>query len=126
MQGDFVKLLIEEESSVTWQSIIRQVPRNIMSFAVRSATNTLATPDNLKRWGKRRLGKCPLCGNNGTLEHIINFCRISLTQKRYNYRHDSVLLHMISEIRKSKPDTLEAYCDISGYDINGSSLPQDI
>ena len=51
MQGDFTRLLIEEQNAVTWQSIIRKVPRNVMSFAIRSATNSLPSPDNLKRWG---------------------------------------------------------------------------
>ena len=54
MQGDFTGLLIEEEQSVTWQSIARKVPRNVMSFAARLATNSLASPDNLKRWGKEK------------------------------------------------------------------------
>ena len=51
MQGDFVNLLIEEQESITWQCIIRKMPRNVMSFAARLSTNSLATPDNLKRWG---------------------------------------------------------------------------
>ena len=52
MQGDFINLLISEQSNVTWQSIIYGVPRGVMGFAMRSATNTLATPDNLRRWKK--------------------------------------------------------------------------
>ena len=59
MQGDFVKLLIEEEQSVTWQSIIRKMPRNVMSFAARLCTNSLNSPDNLVRWGKRNMSACP-------------------------------------------------------------------
>ena len=48
-QGDFGKLLIEEQNTVTWQSTIRKVPRTVMSSAIRCSTNTLATPDNLRR-----------------------------------------------------------------------------
>ena len=126
MQGEFTKLLIEEQNAVTWQSVIRRVPRSVMSFAIRSATNSLPSPDNLRRWGKRRLSLCPLCSNIGTLEHIINFCKVALEQKRYNYRHDSVLQHITKEILKTKPDQLEVCCDIPGFDINGSTIPQDI
>ena len=43
MQGDFLNLLISEESNVTWQSTIYGVPRGVMQFAMRSATKTLAT-----------------------------------------------------------------------------------
>ena len=126
MQGDFASLLIEEKCAVTWQSIIRQMPRNVMSFAIRSATNSLPSPDNLKRWGKRRVAQCPLCANIGTLQHITNNCKVSLDQGRYNYRHDSVLQHITSEIKRTKPEDLEVYSDIAGFDINGSTIPQDI
>ena len=61
VQGEFVKLLIEEEQSVTWQSIVRGLPRNILSFAMKLSTDCLPTPSNLKRWGKRVLATCPLC-----------------------------------------------------------------
>ena len=126
MQGDFVNLLIQEKENVTWQSLIKNVPRGIMSFALNSVTNTLPSPDNLKRWGKRVVSKCPLCQNTGTLEHILNFCPIALNQKRYNYRHDSVLNHLASVIIANKPDNIEVYADIPGLDLNGSTIPPDI
>ena len=65
MQGDFAKLLIEEKENVTWISIINNVPRGILSFALNSITNSLPTPDNLRRWGKRVVSKCPLFSNHG-------------------------------------------------------------
>ena len=75
MQGEFTQLLIEEEESATWQSIVRGLPRNIMSFCVKLASNALPSADNLRRWGKRVMATCPLCScPNGTLAHIINFC----------------------------------------------------
>ena len=64
--------------------------------------------------------------NTGTLEHILNFCPIALNQKRYNYRHDSVLNHLASVIIANKPDNIEVYADIPGLDLNGSTIPPDI
>ena len=75
MQGDFVKLLAEEKENVTWKSIAFNIPKGILPFALKASTNTLNTPDNLRRWGKRRLANCSICGNHGTLLHILNFCR---------------------------------------------------
>jgi hypothetical protein len=46
MQGNFTKLLIEEKENVTWQSIARKMPRNVMAFATRIGTNSLPSPDN--------------------------------------------------------------------------------
>ena len=126
MQGDFTNILIQEKENVTWQALIKNVPRGIMSFALNSVTNTLPSPDNLRRWGKRVVSKCPLCQNTGTLEHILNFCPVALTQKRYNYRHDSVLNHLASVIIANKPDSIEVYADIPGLDLNGSTIPPDI
>ena len=75
MLGDFANLLIEEKESVTWQSVIRQMPRHVLAFATRLSTNSLNSPDNLARWGKRNMGSCPLCkGTQGTLAHIAMHC----------------------------------------------------
>ena len=124
MQGDFIKLLEEEQECVTWKSIAHNVPKGILSFALKASTNTLNTPDNLKRWGKIKLANCALCGNHCTLEHILNFCKISLDQKRFTWRHDSVLNYLSSEILK--PDNLEMYADIPKYWLNGSTIPPDV
>ena len=69
---------------------------------------------------------CPLCSNQGTLEHILNFCSVSLTQGRYTWRHNSVLNHIANTIMQNKPSHVEVYSDISGLDINGGTIPPDI
>ena len=53
MQGDFLKMLSQEEEDITWKSLIFSVPRGVLSFGIRAATNSLATNDNLVRWGKK-------------------------------------------------------------------------
>ena len=102
MQGEFTQLLIEEEESVTWQSIVRGLPRNIMSFCVKLASNALPSPDNLRRWGKRVMATCPLCScPNGTLAHIINFCPVALNQGRYMYTPGATTLSSTSSTARS-------------------------
>ena len=61
LQGDFPNLLISEQSNVTWKSIIYGVPKGVMQFSMRSSTNTLATPDNLKRWKIVGNDTCKMC-----------------------------------------------------------------
>ena len=102
------------------------MPRGVMAFAMRLSTNSLPSPDNLKRWGKRRISTCPLCSNTGTLEHIINFCSVALNQGRYTWRHDSVLQHMYNGMVEQKPDNLEIFVDLPNLDFNGSTIPPDI
>ena len=69
---------------------------------------------------------CPLCSNHGTLEHILNFCSVSLTQGRFTWRHNSVLNHIANTLQQNKPSNLEVFCDIAGQDINGGTIPPDI
>ena len=69
---------------------------------------------------------CPLCSNHGTLEHILNFCSVSLTQGRFTWRHNSVLNCISNTVQQHKPSNIEVFCDIAGQDINGGTIPPDI
>jgi hypothetical protein len=127
MQGDFAQLLIEEQESVTWQSVIRKMPRNVMAFAARLSTNSLASPDNLARWGKRKMGTCPLCSyRSGTLAHITNICPVALRQGRFTWRHDSILQHISLTLKGLVTNNIEIYADLPGLQVNGTTLPADI
>ena len=100
--------------------------RGILSFALNNATNTLPTPDNIRRLGKRIVSICPLCGNNVTLGHILNFCPVSLKQGRLTWRHNTVLNHITKTLLENKPENLEMYADIPGLDLNGTTIPPDL
>ena len=119
-------MLIEEEANVTWKSIANNIPKGVLSFALKASVNGLNTPDNLKRWGARKLDKCTICGNFANLEHVLNWCKTSLNQGRFTWRHDSVLFHMSQEIMKGKPEEITVYTDIPGQSINGGTIPADI
>ena len=70
---------------------------------VNSQTNTLPTPDNLRRWGLKRNVACGLCGKKEvTLSHVLGGCDwVRETENkfpredRYTWRHNNVL-HMLS------------------------------
>ena len=125
-QGDFINLLIEEQTNVTWQSISNRIPKGVLSFALKASVNGLNTPDNLKRWGRSNLDKCRLCKNFGNLEHTLNWCSVALSQGRTKWRHDSVLSHMFSEFDRSKETQTTIYADLPGHQINGGTIPADI
>ena len=127
MQGDFAKLLVEEKQSVTWQNIARKVPRNVMAFAARLSTNSLASPNNLKRWGKRKIGTCPLCSSpNGTLARITNMFTIALNQGQFIWRHNSVLLHITTIVKSLATCVTEMFADLRNFQVNGTTIPADI
>ena len=103
------------------------MPRNVMSFAARLATNSLASPDNLRRWGKRKFSFCPLCSSPScTLAHITNFCPVALNQGRYTWRHDSVLSYITHFVKSQATSSTQVFADIPGHQINGITIPADI
>ena len=60
------------------------------------------------------------------LEHVLNWCKTSLNQNRFTWRHDSVLHYMKKEMDKGKPDNITIYTDIPGHSINGGTIPADL
>ena len=123
-QGDFVKLLQKENQDLTWKSIISGLPQHVLRFATNACINSLPSPDNLLRWGKKLNSKCALCGNTGTLHHILSNC--TKMMDRYTWRHNSVLSYVISQCTSS-PDYLakrfKLYADIEGYSLAGATVP---
>ena len=128
LQGEFARLLEEQESNVDWQALIYSLPRGLLGFAARLTSNSLPSPDNLARWQKLVCPTCPLCGITPcTLFHLLNNCKTSLDQDRYDYRHDSILSYLYSIVRKAKEQgNLEIYCDLAGSRVNGVTIPNDI
>ena len=63
MQGDYIALIMEEGSCITWRSYLWDIPQGFLKFAMNTGLNTLPSFDNLKRWGKRVNDRCPFCGN---------------------------------------------------------------
>ena len=125
VQGDFLRLLAEEEEHMTWQSFKFSLPKGVLGWAARAATQSLATPDNLFHWGKRVDSSCKLCKSpKCTLQHITNFCPVALQGKRFDYRHDSILNYMSKHIMVT--DTMGVYFDLEGLKINSSTIPTDI
>ena len=126
LQGEFAKILIEELTNITWKSITNNITKGVLSFALKASVNGLNTPDNLKRWGARKMDKCQICGNFTNLEHVLNWCSTSLNQGRFKWRHDSILSYMSSEMTKGKPNDTIIYIDIRGHQINGGTKQPDI
>ena len=127
-QGELLTLLGQEETDISWKSIIYSVPRGVMSWAIRSCTNSLATPDNLARWGKIVDPKCYMegCSNTATLGHLLSNCQIMVNQGRYSFRHDSCLNLIYKTLKENKPENIEIYADLKDCKINGGTLPPDV
>ena len=124
-QGKFSELLILEKENLTWKSIMFNLPRNVLKFAVNACIDSLPTYSNLSRWGKRLSNKCPFCPNTtGTLHHILAHCPSLL--ERYTWRHNNVLKAILTTITTTGTGNFNVYCDIGGQMIAGGTLPPHI
>ena len=70
-----------------------------ISFLIKSVYDLLPTPANKNKWFKTE-DKCNLCGEEGTLNHILAGCKVALHQGRYKWRHDKVLRKIAESIEK--------------------------
>ena len=127
-QGEMVTLLAQEEADISWKSLIYAVPRGVMSWALRACTNSLATPDNLARWGKIVDPTCTMdgCNTMATLGHLLSNCQKMLNQGRYTHRHDSCLNFIYKTLKENKPNEIEMFADLENCKINGGTLPPDV
>ncbi|CAC5386777.1 unnamed protein product [Mytilus coruscus] len=108
-QGAWMKWNLPERK-ITWAELWMEPFR--ISFMLRSVYDTLPSPSNLHQWGLIEELSCKLCGERGTMAHILSGCKVALTQGRYRWRHDKVLKHLAEildiERRKKRPSKTEA------------------
>lgn len=80
---------------LSWKNLIYGPGPHVISFVLNATINSLHTPDMMKLWGYKSSASCVLCGHHQcTLHHILAGCSVALKQKRFTWRHDSVLLHL--------------------------------
>jgi hypothetical protein len=98
---------------LSWQNLIT-TPPSLIKFVLNAQINCVRTPDMLKLWGYTESATCPLCNAaQCTLHHILVGCVFALDQKRYTWRHDSVLKNievslaaLVADFNHRKPRTL--------------------
>ena len=92
---------------------ISKLPKNIYNFSISYVNNSLANTSNMHKWGKTTSSLCLHCNKNQTLGHVVAGCETSLREKRYKYRHDSILLNLGRTLESVK--SIDIYIDIPGY-----------
>ena len=79
-----------------------------LQFLVKSVYDLLPTPANKNVWFKTEEYKCMLCGEHGSLNHLLSGCKIALQQGRYTWRHNKVLkeiAYWVEEKRREQTKT---------------------
>lgn len=93
-------------SDISWNDMIYDLSEGVLSFRLNAISRSLPCPNNLRRWGLRSQGNCQLCSSRcATSAHILSNCYIALTQGRYTWRHDNVLIgihkHLVGLVAKA-------------------------
>ncbi|KAI8516257.1 hypothetical protein Bbelb_048380 [Branchiostoma belcheri] len=99
-QGAWTKWNLPSKK-ISWADLWNLEPYRI-SFMLRSVYDTLPSPSNLYRWGLREDPACKLCGERGTMAHILSSCKTALAQGRYRWRHDKVLTVLASSLEEAR------------------------
>ena len=123
VQCKFNDACVLEKDNGVWNRIMQGLPAGQLSFLLRAASDTLPTPHNLKHWRFSVDGSCPLCSSPPpTTLHILNGCPLALSQGRYTWRHDSVLVKLLSTIKMLLSPEDRIYGDLSSFRESDSPL----
>lgn len=95
----------------SWRSLIWGLSEDLIKFVIHASINWIKTPDLLSLWGYVGSASCNLCGRTPcSIHHILVNCNFALNDKRYTWRHDSVLYTMelvlrpfVEQFNKSAP-----------------------
>ena len=96
-----------------WHKMLEKLPRGIYSFVIRYLNNTLPNATNTFKWKISNTKTCLHCHSDQTLGHVIGGCKVALDEKRYNWRHDSIILSLASLIPRGV--STKVYADIPGF-----------
>ena len=73
-----------------WSATIFTLPEQVLRFTLNSLTDTL--PHNANLHLCIPTPACILCGKRQALLHVLNACPYALSRRRYNDRHDAILM----------------------------------
>ena len=87
------------EKKLTHREVIFSTESKLQ-FMVKAVYDLLPTPANKNTWFRTKEHMCPLCGKNGTLNHVLSGCKVALQQGRYTWRHDKVLREIAGKVEE--------------------------
>ena len=117
-----------QTTSRFWSTVQQNMPRNIFNFSIIYLNNTLPTRKNLCKWSISQSSACSFCLQSETLQHVISSCKCYLEERRYTWRHNSVLLYLANTFSSLSP--CKVYADLPSFAsrclITGDSLRPDL
>ena len=107
-------LLVSQVKTINmWQSMLKQIPTNILGFARKSLIFCLPNKSNLLRWKLIEDNLCTFCKKVETQLHVLSNCTSCLS--RYTWRHDSILKTILRKISTCNINGIEIFADLSDF-----------
>lgn len=102
IQGSWLSWGRYIKNNLSWKDILA-TPPDLLSFCLKATYGVLPSPSNLRRWKISSQPSCTLCGTNlCSAAHILAGCKVALKQGRFTYRHDEVLVHLVTVLKSFK------------------------
>ena len=123
VQGNFLAMAAAEKQDIVWKSSMFNLKQGTLKFLLNASIDTLPTAANLKRWKKSSSDLCKLCKQRQTTNHVLSACPVALDQKRYTWRHDSVISYIVNIVDPK----FTVFSDIPGHNApGGGSIPPEL
>jgi len=113
-QGELLRDTPDSTSARVWAMAVGNVSSATTKFILNAASDTLPHRSNLSLWGRGVPRWCPLCGEDQTLLHVLNQCRVSLELRRFSHRHDAVLTVINKLVRDHLTPSQQMTADLPG------------
>ena len=85
----------------SWNEVLQLESDTLWRFQISANEDQLPSQSMLKRWKYVEDATCRVCSDKvGSLSHILSCCTSSLSQGRYTWRHDSILLSIYESVRE--------------------------
>lgn len=96
------------------------LPTFLFNFGCKALVFCLANKSNLHRWKRVDSDKCDLCFQKQTQLHVLSNCSVAVNQKRYTWRHDSILYTLFFYILQLQQYDFNVLVDLEGYSSTAS------
>jgi hypothetical protein len=130
VQGKFSDIVTLQAQDPFYHSIMYDLPHKQLSWLMRACVDVLPSYANLRRWNKVLSDKCVLCGKRETMRHVLSNCNVAVQepQLRLNLRHDSILLHIVKQMRASNSHPgKRIIADVKDFALpNGGTIPPEV
>ena len=103
-----------------WYTMVSRIPQSIYQFSRKGLILCLPTKVNMGLWSKSDNDHCSLCDQKQSQLHVLSYCQVALREKRYTWRHNSILLTVARFLSvPANSRGMKLFVDLDGHPYPG-------